>query len=163
MKKFLILALAIVVWASASAQVVGAKLQASGLTCSMCNLSIKRSLENLDFVKEIKPNVELALYEITFKDSAKVSFAAIQKAVSDAGFSVAKLTFEFQFNDSNNLDNNQFEFSGNKFSVIEGNLLGGETLCQLQIIDKGFVSEKVYKKYKNKIGTDTNSIHLIKI
>jgi hypothetical protein len=50
-----------------NAQIQRATLQASGLTCSMCNLSIKKNLEKIAFISKVTPNLANASYELELK------------------------------------------------------------------------------------------------
>ena len=44
-------------------------LKATGLTCGMCSYSTQRSLERLDFVESIIPDLEETSFLIDFKNS----------------------------------------------------------------------------------------------
>jgi copper chaperone CopZ len=69
-------------------------LVASGLTCSMCSKAIFKSLTKLDFVEEVKVDIEKSKYVLSFKTDSKVDIAQIKKAVTDAGFGVKSLVYE---------------------------------------------------------------------
>lgn len=69
-------------------------LVASGLTCSMCSKAIFKSLTKLDFVEEVKVDIEKSKYILSFKSDSKVDIAQIKKAVTDAGFGVKSLVYE---------------------------------------------------------------------
>jgi copper chaperone CopZ len=69
-------------------------LVASGLTCSMCSKAIFKSLTKLDFVEEVKVDIEKSKYILSFKTDSKVDIAKIKKAVTDAGFGVKSLVYE---------------------------------------------------------------------
>ncbi|MEI8142291.1 MAG: heavy-metal-associated domain-containing protein [Chitinophagia bacterium] len=69
-------------------------LVASGLTCSMCSKAIFKSLTKLDFVEEVKVDIEKSTYILSFKTDSKVNLAQIKKAVTDAGFGVKSLVYE---------------------------------------------------------------------
>jgi len=43
------------------AQISSATLQASGLTCAMCTKAINKSLEQLNFVESVKPDIHRAV------------------------------------------------------------------------------------------------------
>ena len=69
-------------------------LVASGLTCSMCSKAIFKALSKLDFVEEVKVDIEKSMYILTFKNGKKVEVDQIKTAVTDAGFSVQSLVSE---------------------------------------------------------------------
>ena len=69
-------------------------LVASGLTCSMCSKAIFKALTKLDFVDEVKVDIELSKFVLTFKSGKTVVIDQIKSAVADAGFSVQSLVYE---------------------------------------------------------------------
>ena len=69
-------------------------LVASGLTCSMCSKAIFKSLSKLEFVDQVKVDIEKSKYILSFKPTSKVDLAQIKKAVTDAGFGVQSLVYE---------------------------------------------------------------------
>jgi copper chaperone CopZ len=150
MKKILFFTLVTILSFTANAQITSVHLQASGLTCSMCNLSIKKSLEKLPFVASIKPNVEKATYDISFKTGADVSLAEIQQAVVKAGFSVAKLKFTVNAASATNVSSNGFELNGFSYNLVDAELSNIATEQTFMVTDKGFLSDKEFKKFKLK-------------
>lgn len=135
----------------AKAQITKGTLQASGLTCSMCNLSIMKSLQKLPFIDSIVPNIEAASYELTFKEGANVNFQGIKNAVEKAGFSVAQISFTIKPSGVEFISNNSFKSNGFTYNIIGNNqqFNGAKGLVNFYITDKGFLSEKKYKKFKN--------------
>lgn len=132
---------------STKAQFVKAELQASGLTCSMCSFATEKSLKTLPFIDSIGHDLNHTTFILYFKRDATVDLDKIRQKVDDAGFSVAKLLVTFKFEQekiSNNyhyrLDNNLYHFINVKDQVLNGQVV-------LQIIDKGFITEKLYNKY----------------
>jgi mercuric ion binding protein len=69
-------------------------LVASGLTCSMCSKAIFKALTKLDFVEEVKVDIEKSMYSLTFKKGKKADIDQIKLAVTDAGFGVQSLIYE---------------------------------------------------------------------
>jgi copper chaperone CopZ len=69
-------------------------LVASGLTCSMCSKAIFKALTKLDFVDEVKVDIEQSKFALTFKSGKTVVIDQIKSAVADAGFSVQSLVYE---------------------------------------------------------------------
>lgn len=69
-------------------------LMASGLTCSMCSKAIFKALTKLDFVEEVKVDIEKSMYVLTFKAGKKVEIDQIKLAVTGAGFGVQSLVTE---------------------------------------------------------------------
>lgn len=132
---------------SSRAQFTKASLQASGLTCSMCNNAIYKSLKAIPFVASVESNVKNASFEILFKENAAVEIDALKDAVEDAGFSVAAFTVTGKF-DNVSVSNDKHIVVGNRhfhFLKVNDQVLNGEKT--ITIIDKGFLSVKNFKKY----------------
>lgn len=79
---------------NAPAEIKKVTLVASGLTCSMCSKAIFKALTKLDFVAEVKVDIESSKYILTFKSGKKVLIDQIKAAVKDAGFGVQSLVYE---------------------------------------------------------------------
>ncbi len=69
-------------------------LVASGLTCSMCSKAIFKALTKLDFVDEVKVDIEKSKFVLSFKSGKTVVIDQIKSAVADAGFSVQSIVAE---------------------------------------------------------------------
>ena len=76
------------------AEIKKVTLVASGLTCSMCSKAIFKALTKLNFVEEVKVDIEKSMYILAFKSGKKVEIDQIKSAVTDAGFSVQSLVYE---------------------------------------------------------------------
>lgn len=74
-----------------SAQIESVSLKADGLTCSMCSKAIYKSLLKVATVKEVEPDIKNSSYTIYFKKDQLVKLEELEKAVEDAGFSVASI------------------------------------------------------------------------
>ena len=150
MKRFLILIslCGLVVWTSA--QITSANLEASGVTCSLCSKAIQKALEKVSFVQEVTVDVKMQVYNVAFKKNSVVHFDEIQKAVEDAGFSVASLRVTGNFNNLQLSDEN-IRIGDQTFNFLNGNgqVLDGEKTFTL--VDKNFVTPKAFKKYSASI------------
>jgi mercuric ion binding protein len=69
-------------------------LVASGLTCSMCSKAIFKALSKLEFVEDVKVDIEKSMYILAFKAGKKVEIEQIKSAVTDAGFGVQSLQIQ---------------------------------------------------------------------
>jgi copper chaperone CopZ len=76
------------------AEIKKVTLVASGLTCSMCSKAIFKALTKLNFVEEVKVDIEKSMYILAFKSGKKVEIDQIKSAVTDAGFGVQSLVYE---------------------------------------------------------------------
>ena len=148
MKKIFIALLVLLATQTQAQQIKKAVLQASGLTCSMCSKAVYKSLQAVPFVQEVKSDLVNSAYTLTFKEGSAIDPDALQKAVKDAGFSVASMQLTIHFekgatvkNDTHiTVDGKTFHF----LNVPEQTLQGDQ---QLRIIDKNFVTAKEFKKY----------------
>jgi copper chaperone CopZ len=151
MKNIIITIIMLVVPFVLQAQIKEVKLQASGLTCSMCSNSIHKALEKLSFIKSVDSDVETSVFTIDFQDKATVDIQAIQKAVKKAGFSVSDFVMTIKFKDYPAKNKGKFDIANEKFYLvdIENQTLNG--LVELRLLNKDFMSKKAYKKVKKKV------------
>ena len=147
MKKMFVAVACILMSVLANAQFNKAALQASGLTCAMCTKAIHTSLMQLSFVEKVDADIKNSQFNITFKAGQAVDIDALQKAVVDAGFSVAKLKLQGEFdkvaigNDAHvNIAGKQFHFVAPKKNELSGQQ-------EITVVDKDFLSAKDFKKY----------------
>ncbi len=80
--------------ATPPAEIKKVTLVASDLTCSMCSKAIFKALSSLDFVADVKVDIEQSKYILTFKSGKTVVIDQIKSAVTDAGFGVQSLVYE---------------------------------------------------------------------
>jgi copper chaperone CopZ len=131
---------------AAKAQFTKAELQVSGLTCSMCSKATEKSLRTLNFIGDIKADLNRNVFVITFKKDVPVNLGQISKKVEGAGFFVNNLKATFNF-DNIKVSNNTFNYAGDSFQLVNGD---GKTLTgpvTVTLVDKGFAPASVYKKY----------------
>jgi copper chaperone CopZ len=147
MKKSLSIFLLIVVSITSHAQLQKVDLQASGLTCSMCNKSISTALKNIIFVESVTSDINNNTFIITFKRGLKPDFDLLKKKVEDAGFSVANLWVYANFNQVKVANDQHVTIEGLNLHFVNVNdqVLSGEK--KLQLIDKNFIPAKKYVKY----------------
>jgi copper chaperone CopZ len=143
-KTFIILFIASIT--AAKAQFTKAELQVSGLTCSMCSKATEKSLRTLNFIGDIKADLNRNVFMITFKKDAAVNLDQISKKVEGAGFFVNNLKATFNF-DNVKINNNTFSYGGDSYRLVnsDGKTLAGPVA--VTVVDKGFAPASVYKKY----------------
>jgi copper chaperone CopZ len=138
----------------ANAQITKAELQVSGLTCSMCSKATEKSLRTLDFISDVKVDLNRNIFLLTFKKDMPVDIDMISKKVQNAGFFVNNLKLTFNLNNVKP-DNNYFAFEGNTYKLMNG---GSQTLngaVAVTIVDKGFAPANIYKKYQPAIADNS--------
>lgn len=146
MKKILIGAILLFTAAIANAQITKAELTATGLTCSMCSKATYKQLTALPEVEKVDTDLNKTAFILYFKPGSTVNPGDLKKAVEEAGFAVGELVVVFNFtnqkaedNSSFTQDNITYTFMDTKPAVLAG-------AVKVQILDKGFIVEKEYKK-----------------
>lgn len=131
----------------AGAQVTNVSLQASGLTCSLCSKSVLSALQKVSFVDKVDVNIKDQQYLLSFKPGAAISFDALEKAVEDAGFSVAvfKVTAHFDYAALRKDEHLSIGDLSVHFLNASGQSLNGN--ASFTIVDKGYTSAKNFRKY----------------
>ena len=115
----------------------------NGLTCAMCSFSTQKSLEKLDFIKEIIPDLESTSFKLVFDDSKFIDFDMIKEKVEDAGFFVGNIKVNFDKNLSP--DNNEHTvYNNNLFHFIMNDNINSSTY---NLIDKNFISDNDFESF----------------
>ena len=133
------------------AQIKEAKLQASGLTCSMCSNSIQKALEKLSFVESVDSDVETSVFTMKFKSKERVDIERIQKAVTKAGFSVSDFVMTVKFNNVAVKNKSKFVIKDDAFYLLDIKEKTLDGLVDVRVLHKDFMSKKSYKKVKKKV------------
>jgi copper chaperone CopZ len=147
MKRILIILSVLLLGVYAQAQFTKATLQASGLTCAMCNNAIYKALKALPFVESVDSDIKNAAFTIAFKQNTVVEIDAIKNAVEDAGFSVASFNITGHFSNIS-IGNDKHVAIGDRhfhFLKVNEQVLNGEKT--LTIVDKDFLTAKNFKKF----------------
>ena len=134
----------------ANAQFIKAELQVNGLTCSLCSKATEKSLRTLNFIGDIKVDLNRNIFVITFKKDAPVNLDQISKKVENAGFFVNNLKATFNF-DNVKVQNNYFSYTGNTYHLMNADNKELNGPVALTIVDKGFAPVSVYKKYSSQL------------
>jgi copper chaperone CopZ len=149
---------------TAHAQFTKAELQVSGLTCSMCSKATEKALRTLEFVGDIKTDLNHNVFMITFKSGSPVNLGQISKKVQNAGFSVNNLKATFNFSGVK-LNSNSFSYQGDTYMIINGVNKPLTGPVAITVVDKGFAPSSVYKKYagQNLEGVKTGKLYRVAI
>lgn len=132
---------------AANAQFSSASLQASGLTCSMCSKAVKNALEKVSFVSKVDVDIENQKYNLSFRQSEGMDFDALQKAVEDAGFSVASLKVTATVSNLRLSKDEHVEIGGHRFHFLNGDGRQLQGDVRFSVVDKGYVPQKQFKKF----------------
>jgi copper chaperone CopZ len=146
MKKIILSCLFLLSFIFGKGQFTSATLQASGLTCALCAKSIFTNLTALSFVGNVDTDLNTSTFLISFKPGSEVYPDQIKKKVEAAGFSVSNLVLTFTANGETASQQSPLKIGGTYFHFIlaKAKVLSGDV--KMQIIDKGYVGIKEYKK-----------------
>lgn len=139
------------------AHLTKASLQASGLTCAMCSKAVKSALEKIDFVQTVDVDIKRQEYHISFKRNDKIDLDDLNKAVKDAGFSIASLKITGQFDKIEIFKDKLVKVGNQHFRLLNGDMLLLDGEKTLKVIDKHFLTPKEYKKFNSAIKLKTNA------
>ena len=141
------------------AQFTTAEIGVTGLTCPQCSRSVEKSIRTLEFVEDVKMNLENAISTVYFKKGADISIQKIASAVKDAGFSVSTIKANYVFTNVVVPENKFIVQDKYSFYFLKssGQTLNGETT--MLFIEPRFMDKKNWEQWKklmpeNKSNTD---------
>ena len=124
------------------AQISKAEIIATGLTCSMCSNAINKQLKTLPEVVTVETDLNTNTFTVTLKEGNDLSPKVFKEKVEKAGFFVGSLVVT-----------SKPETITTSAYILVNDKLSNASEIQFKILDKGFVTEKEFKKlsktYKN--------------
>ena len=146
MKIIIIISLILFTSFISNAQITKAELTATGLTCSMCSKATYKQLTSIPEIEKVETDLNKTAFILYFKNGSNVNVGDLKKKVEDAGFSVGELVVVFNFNNQKAENNSSFTQDNITYTFMDTKpgVLTGEV--KIKILDKGFVTEKEYKK-----------------
>ncbi len=147
MKKLFLAVLGLLFTVSSFAQIKGATLSASGLTCSMCSKAIYKALGKVSFVKAVDADIEGSKYHITFREGATVVLDDLKKAVENAGFSVASLQVTANFPPTPVANDAHISYGGSTYHFLNvgSQIISGDKT--FTVVDRKFLPDADYRRY----------------
>jgi copper chaperone CopZ len=128
-----------------NAQISKAEIRATGLTCSMCSNAINKQLKTLPEVVTVETDLNTNTFTVSLKEGNTLSPKVFKDKVEKAGFFIGTLVLTTK---SENLNQSSY--------VLLNKAVNTNSEIQIQVLDKGYVTDKEYKKlsksYKD-IGT----------
>lgn len=125
-----------------NAQISKAEIRATGLTCSMCSNAINKQLKSLPEVVNVETDLNTNTFTVTLKEGNELSPKVFKEKVEKAGFFIGSLVVTAK---PETIAKNSYILVNDKPNNV--------TEIQFQVVDKGYVTEKEYKKlsksYKN--------------
>lgn len=149
MNKIIPLLIFLVFVLDTNAQISKAKLVANGLTCSMCSNATYKQLKTIPFLDSVDTDVEHTKFIFYFKPNVDFDYKMIKSKVEDAGFSVGSLVLSMKFDNVSVENDFHYTLGDITYHFMETKKQNLNKICQVKLIDKGFVSGKEYKKYLN--------------
>ena len=141
--KFVLVACLVLITSMKSfAQISKAEIIATGLTCSMCSNAINKQLKTLPEVVTVETDLNTNTFTVTLKEGNDLSPKVFKEKVEKAGFFIGSLVV---ISKSETITKSAY--------VLVNDKLSNASEIQFKILDKGFVTEKEFKKlsktYKN--------------
>ncbi|MBK9224979.1 MAG: heavy-metal-associated domain-containing protein [Flavobacterium sp.] len=124
-----------------NAQIIKAEIRATGLTCSMCSNAINKQLKSMTEVVNVETDLNTNTFTVTLKEGNDLSPKVFKEKVEKAGFFIGSLVITAK---PETLTKTSYILVNDKKAIHQ---------VQFQVVDKGYVTEKEFKKlsksYKN--------------
>ncbi len=145
--KFIALSLLVTLTGMKSyAQISKVDIIATGLTCSMCSNAINKQLKALVEVDSIGTDLNTNTFTVYFKENKELQPKVLKNAVEKAGFFVGSMVITAKFDTAKSPDNPVVSHDGANYVFIESKNTAVGKAAQYRVLDKGFVTQKEYKK-----------------
>ncbi len=127
-------------------QISQAEIIATGLTCSMCSNAILKQFKSLNDVDSVATDLNKNSFIVYLKKNNTIKPRVLKESVEKAGFFIGSMVVTMSFDNLNvednlvvNKDDVSFIFVDTKTKTLNGP-------TKVKIFDKGFVTQKEYKK-----------------
>lgn len=131
-----------------SAQIQKANLGVNGFTCSLCARTVQKSLEKLDFVKDVNSDLNNNTFDLTFASSKKVDIKRIGRQVMDAGYSVRFIKIQLP---SDVQGKSEFDIDHTHFVVLQDLSTKGATDLWGKVIAPDLIERSEYGKWRKRL------------
>ena len=118
MRKLLITLLFSSIATITKAQFSNIEISIAGLTCSQCSKSVEMQLKKIKFISNIKMDLKSTTAAITTKSDRHIDFNALAKAVTNAGFSVNKITAKLDLSRMTAKNNQCYTYMSDSYWLI---------------------------------------------
>ena len=133
---YIILVLIVLIASSkATAQISKAEIRATGLTCSMCSNAINKQLKSLPEVVDVETDLNTSTFTVKLKEGNTLSPKIFKDKVEKAGFFIGTLILT-----------TKAETIKQSAYVLINNISNINTEVKFQVMDKGYVTEREFKK-----------------
>lgn len=135
---------------TSNAQISKAEIRATGLTCSMCSNAINKQLKSIPEVKNVAIDLNTNTFTVSLVENNSLQPSAFKEKVEKAGFFIGSLI----------VTTNSETIKNSSYFIVSGKENNSEEV-QIQILDKGYVTDKEFKKlsksYKNSLTFNNNN------
>ena len=147
MKTKMILALLVFATSIVSySQISKAEIVATGLTCSMCSNAINKQLKALPEVETVVTDLDRNTFTVTLKKDTDISPLRLKQSVEKAGFFVGSMVITLQLEQSALAADGTIAKENNVYIFVDDSGKQNGEEIRARVIDKGFVTQKEYKK-----------------
>ncbi|MFV8321435.1 heavy-metal-associated domain-containing protein [Flavobacterium sp. LS2R12] len=145
--KFIVIACLFLITSIKSySQISKAEIVATGLTCSMCSNAINKQLKATVGVDSVSTDLNTNTFTVYFKKESKIMPRVLKEGVEKAGFFIGSLVITMPTESLKIEDNKTISFNGSTFVLLNEELKNSKGETKLKIYDKGYVTQKEYKK-----------------
>lgn len=137
-----------------TAQYVKVEVGIDGFTCSMCGMSVEKSIRRLSFVADVQMDLNGSTATITFRKDRAISVQKIADEVYRSGFSVRSIRADYIFPDTIVRDFSTFPAGDEEFHFlgIGETSIGG--VVTIVFLNKKLISKKEYSHWDEWIKND---------
>lgn len=142
-----------------SAQFRSATIGIDGLTCSMCSNSVEKLIRQLNFVEDVKMDLNNTTARVFFRNGKKVDIHALAQKVFDSGFSVRTLQADFNVGEKVIVKEGAgFEYEGDQYILVKPTEKEIRGEIAITFIGKKFLSKKEFDHWKDIVSTHKGSV-----
>ncbi|MFV8268582.1 heavy-metal-associated domain-containing protein [Flavobacterium sp. GT2N3] len=132
--------------ANSYSQISKAEIMATGLTCSMCSNAINKQLKATVGVDSVSTDLNTNTFTVYLKKESKITPRVLKEGVEKAGFFIGSLVITVPTESLKPEGNKTISFNGSTFILLNEELKNSTGETKLKIFDKGYVTQKEYKK-----------------
>ena len=118
-----------------NAQIIKAEIKATGLTCSMCSNAINKQLKTINQVVNVETDLNTNTFIVTVSKDNNLTPNIFKEKVEKAGFFIGSLIITVP----------TIVTRSNAYIFVENESSNADEV-QIKILDKGYVTNKEYKK-----------------
>ncbi len=127
---------------TALAQLAKVEIQATGLTCSMCSNAINKQLKSLTDIASVATDLNTNTFVVQLKPNNNLSPRTFKESVEKAGFFIGTMVVQ--------LNSSVLNATSNRYIALEDKTAVKNQEIRIQILNKGYVTQKEYKKLEKK-------------